>query len=1137
MTTRTGRGCVTGRDSILDHISQDAFIRSAQPDMHGERPWRAARGLYAGVSLLALAAVLAAADPAWAGGGTGGPLIFGMPPGLGGTDGALQQAVGQDGAPNPTASGGQTGGGGAVDLTTGNGAHGGARGTGGIGTGAGSVLGTPGDTGVAGLTVTSPTTLTTAITGGAGGAGQTQINNVQTFGGGGGGGVGVTTSAAITVTGTGSATGGAGFNARGAGSGGGGAGVFSSAAVTVDAGGQITGGAGGGGGAGVSGTSAGGGGGMGVVLATGGGLINNGAIIGGVGGIGGATVVLGGGGDGGAGVWATGGGTIVNAAGGTITGGVGGAGRFNVNGTHGGLGGEGVKGVNVTLINAGTINAAMGGANTGGAAPALANAVTFLGGVNSLEIWAGSVINGNVVAFSAADTLKLGGAANSSFDVSQIGAAAQYRGFGIYEKTGSGTRTLTGATTAVTPWMLSQGVLQISDDSQLGDASGALTFNGGTLETTANIASTRNIALAGNGIFMTDAGTTFTAGAAMSGAGDLTKAGDGTLLLTGANSYTGATVINAGTLALSGNGSIAASRGVVDNATFDISATNSGASIKSLSGSGVVNLGTQRLTLTSASDTFAGTFNGTGGFTVAGGFETLTGNNAAFAGPTTVTGGTLSVNGSLGGPLSVLAAGRLQGIGTVGATTNAGVIAPGNSIGTLTVAGNYTGTGGTLEIESVLGGDNSPSDRLVVTGDTAGATDVRVINRRGGGAPTTNGIKIVDVGGASNGTFALRGDYVLQGQQAVVGGAYAYTLQKNGIATPNDGDWYLRSSLIDPPPAAPAGPLYQPGVPLYENYAQVLLGLNGLPTLQQRVGDRYWGGSDVTERSGIAGPQGQRATQSPVWARIDGQHSNMRPSSTAASSYSADQFKLQSGIDGQLLETGAGKLIVGLIAQYGTVSANVSSFYGNGRIRADGYSIGGTLTWYGDDGFYVDGQTQATKYTADLNSALVGGMANGNDGFGYAFGVETGKRIGIGNGWALTPQAQLTYSKVNFSDFADRFGALVNLDNADSLLGRAGLALNHQDAWQGADGKSVRSDVYGIANLHYEFLDGSLVNVSGTSFASANDRLWGSLGVGGTYSWSGGRYAVYGELSYDTSLNNAGDVDRYRAQGGFRIVW
>ena len=110
----------------------------------------------------------------------------------------------------------------------------------------------------------------------------------------------------------------------------------------------------------------------------------------------------------------------------------------------------------------------------------------------------------------------------------------------------------------------------------------------------------------------------------------------------------------------------------------------------------------------------------------------------------------------------------------------------------------------------MLAGDASATDRLVVTGSTAGSTTVRVLNRGGLGAQTVEGIKIIDVGGASNGSFLLAGDYVFQGQQAVVAGAYAYTLQKNGISPPVDGDWYLRSSLISQPSggAAPhsAGP-------------------------------------------------------------------------------------------------------------------------------------------------------------------------------------------------------------------------------------------------------------------------------------------------------------------------------------------
>ena len=247
-------------------------------------------------------------------------------------------------------------------------------------------------------------------------------------------------------------------------------------------------------------------------------------------------------------------------------------------------------------------------------------------------------------------------------------------------------------------------------------------------------------------------------------------------------------------------------------------------------------------------------------------------------------------------------------------------------------------------------------------------------------------------------------------------------------------------------------------------------------------------------------------------------------------------MKVQTGLDGLVLENELGRLIVGLTAQYGLTTANVASFFGNGRIRVEGTGVGSTVTWYGDNGFYVDGQAQSRFYRSDLASVLAGSLTHGNEGFGYAFSAETGKRIGIGNGWSLTPQAQLSYSKVAFDSFADRFGAPVALRDGDSLLGRAGLALNHQRIWNDATG-IVRSDVYGIANLRYEFLNGTNVYVAGIGFANAQDRVWGSIGGGGTYSWANGRYAVFGEVSYNASLNNSSDNRNYKGTGGFRLTW
>jgi len=145
-----------------------------------------------------------------------------------------------------------------------------------------------------------------------------------------------------------------------------------------------------------------------------------------------------------------------------------------------------------------------------------------------------------------------------------------------------------------------------------------------------------------------NAGGAATQTGGISGTGSLIKSDPGTLALSGVNAYAGQTLVSGGVLALWGAGSIADSSRVVADATFDVSAVASQAFIRSLAGSGAVNVGARTLTLTAADDTFAGQLNGNGGFEVAGGSETLTGDSGAFAGNTTVNGGELWVNGVLG---------------------------------------------------------------------------------------------------------------------------------------------------------------------------------------------------------------------------------------------------------------------------------------------------------------------------------------------------------------------------------------------------------------------------------------------------------------------------------------------------------
>jgi autotransporter-associated beta strand protein len=166
--------------------------------------------------------------------------------------------------------------------------------------------------------------------------------------------------------------------------------------------------------------------------------------------------------------------------------------------------------------------------------------------------------------------------------------------------------------------------------------------------------------------------------------------------LYGTNTYTGTTTID-GRLELinsaGSDGSIAASSNVITNGTFDITALSAGTSIKSLAGSGNVNLGANTLTITNGIGNFAGVIDdggAGGGLTMAGGTQTLSGVNT-YTGVTTVNGGKLVVDGSIVSASTVNTGGTLAGSGTVGnVVVNGGTLAPGSiasPFGPLTVNG------------------------------------------------------------------------------------------------------------------------------------------------------------------------------------------------------------------------------------------------------------------------------------------------------------------------------------------------------------------------------------------------------------------------------------------------------------------
>jgi fibronectin-binding autotransporter adhesin len=372
-----------------------------------------------------------------------------------------------------------------------------------------------------------------------------------------------------------------------------------------------------------------------------------------------------------------------------------------------------------SLIKADTGSLTLSGANTYSGGTVLQSGLLFVSndaslGTGTLAFSDNTSLNANENV-SLSNTLNLTGSNTIDDQGNTVALTGTIQGLGTLIKTGSGTVALSGTNTYSGGTFIDQGNLNILGDENLG--SGQLTLNGGILQAGANLDTDNSIILASSSSIDSN-GNTITLSGAISGNGPLNKLGTGSLVLNAAESYTEGTVIQEGILSLSPSGSLVSTEDVTvqSGAIFDISNIASSQTIADLLGGGVVNVGSKELSFGSDdTSSFSGTFIGTGTLNKIGASQiTLSGESTGFLGTFHVTAGTAVVNGTIPGTTIVGIGGTLSGTGTVGNLENQGFVRPGNSIGTLHVAGNYVqGASGRYEPEVHVSGS---SDLLDVEG-------------------------------------------------------------------------------------------------------------------------------------------------------------------------------------------------------------------------------------------------------------------------------------------------------------------------------------------------------------------------------------------------------------------------------------
>ncbi|EMA9598088.1 fibronectin-binding autotransporter adhesin ShdA [Salmonella enterica] len=482
----------------------------------------------------------------------------------------------------------------------------------------------------------------------------------------------------------------------------------------------------------------------------------------------------------------------------------------------------------------------------------------------------------------------------------------------------------------------------------------------------------------------------------------LTKLGAGKLTLSGANTYSGDTNVQEGMLWLAGDGTIG-------------------------------EVGSQQAVNVASGATFGGS-NGT---TVNG---KVTNEGTLVFGDSEETGAIFTLNGDL------------INMGTM--TSGSSSSTPGN---TLYVDGNYTGNGGSLYLNTVLGDDDSATDKLVITGDASGTTDL-YINGIGDGAQTTNGIEVVDVGGVSTSdAFVLKNE--------VNASLYTYRLYWNE----SDNDWYLASKAqsddddsggddtpsdggddggnVTPPDDGGDGgdvtppddggdvaPQYRADIGAYMGNQWMARNLQ-MQTLYDREGSQY------------------RNADGSVWARFK---AGKAESEAVSGNIDMDSNYSQFQLGGDILAWGNGQqsVTVGVMASYinadtdstGNRGADGSQFTSSGNV--DGYNLGVYATWFADaqthSGAYVDSWYQYGFYNNSVESGDAG--SESYDSTANAVSLETGYRYDIalsnGNTVSLTPQAQVVWQNYSADSVKDNYGTRIDGQDGDSWTTRLGLRVD-----------------------------------------------------------------------------------------------
>ena len=176
---------------------------------------------------------------------------------------------------------------------------------------------------------------------------------------------------------------------------------------------------------------------------------------------------------------------------------------------------------------------------------------------------------------------------------------------------------------------------------------------------------------------------------------------------------------------------------------------------------------------------------------------------------------------------------------------------------------------------------------------------------------------------------------------------------------------------------------------------------------------------------------------------------------------------------------------------------------GKGENKSTSLSLYGT--WLGDRGHYTDIVLKQGRLSNEYDNYAAAGHTHGDyDAWGTSLSSEYGMKVGLDNGWYVTPQAQLTLTTIGGEDYTTNNGIKVNQDTLESCVGRVGFEM----------GKTIsdKGSIYAKASLLHEFAGNADTYLNLNSISNSYSQgTWYEAGLGFNFKTTDNSY-VYADV-------------------------